>query len=78
MDIRTKTCLIIKKGCEYLVGTICFSTDLRWSRSPWDAWSTRTPEQAEAVAGKVDGTLRLFNPITGEEREYRGRRSNGH
>lgn len=29
MDIRTKTVLIIKRGDEYLVGTICFSTDLR-------------------------------------------------
>ena len=33
MDIRTKTVLIIKRGDEYLVGTICFSTDLRWSKS---------------------------------------------
>ena len=73
MNIREKTCLIIKRGCEYRVGTICFSTDLRWSRSPWDAWSTRKPEQAEAVAGKVGGILMLFNPITGDEREYQGR-----
>jgi len=48
MDIREKTVLIIKKGGEYLVGTILYSTDLRWSLSPWDAWATRTRENAEA------------------------------
>ena len=69
MDIREKTVLIIKKGGEYLVGTILCSTDLRWSLSPWDAWATRTRENAEAVAEKVDGTVMLFNPIVGQIRE---------
>jgi len=71
MDIRKKTCLIIKKGPEFLVGTICFSTELRWSRSPWDAWSTRSWQQAEAVAGKVGGTVMLFNPVAKQIREAR-------
>ena len=31
MDIRKKTCLIVKKNKEYLAGRIIFSTDLRWS-----------------------------------------------
>ena len=69
MDIREKTCLIIKKGNEFLVGTICFSTDLRWSISPWDAWATRIWQQAEAVAGKVGGTVMLFNPVEKQIRE---------
>lgn len=71
MDIRKKTVLIIKKGGEYLVGTILYSTDLRWSASPWDAWATRTREFAEAVAEKVGGTVMLFNPIVGQVREAR-------
>ena len=38
MDIREHTCLVIRRGPEYLVGTILYSTDLRWSRNVWDAW----------------------------------------
>ena len=68
MDIREKTVLIIKRGDEYLVGTICFSTDLRWSKSKYDAWATRQREDAERVARAVGGTVMLFNPIVNEER----------
>ena len=63
MDIRKQTCLIIKKGNEFLVGTICFSTDLRWSIYASDAWRTRDKQIAEMVAGKVGGELVLYNPI---------------
>lgn len=63
MDIRTKTCIIIRKDGEYLVGTILYSTDLRWSGSPYDAWQTRRKEDAERVARKVGGEMVLFNPI---------------
>ena len=63
MDIRRETCIIIRKDGEYLVGTILFSTDLRWSWSPYDAWRTRRKEDAERVAGKVGGEMVLFNPI---------------
>lgn len=69
MDIREATVLIIRKGNEFLVGTICFSTDLRWSISPWDAWATRERRQAETVAGKVGGTVMLFNPVAKQIRE---------
>ena len=62
-EIRKKTCLIIRKGNEFLVGTILWSTDLRWSRSPYDAWNTRNRGDAERVAREVDGELVLFNPI---------------
>ena len=69
MDIRRQTGLIIRKGTEYLVGTILYSTDLRWSRSPWDAWITRRKDAAERVAGKVGGEIMLFNPVAGQIRE---------
>ena len=74
MNIRTKTCLIIRRGAEYLVGTILYSTDLRWSRSPWDAWRTRSRESAEKVAAAGGGELWLFNPIAGQIREVRHER----
>lgn len=61
--IRRKTCIIIRKGNEFLVGTILWSTDLRWSRSPYDAWSTRDRRDAERVARAVGGEMVLFNPI---------------
>lgn len=68
MDIRTKTCIIIRKDGEFLVGTILFSTDLRWSTSPYDAWSTRRKEDAERVAGAVGGEMVLFNPVARQMR----------
>ena len=68
MDIRTKTCIIIRKDGEYLVGLIMYSTDLRWSDSPYDAWSTRRKEDAKRVARKVGGEMVLFNPIVRQMR----------
>ena len=50
MDVREKTVLIIRREGLYLVGTICFSTELRWSISKYDAWTTRRREDAERVA----------------------------
>ena len=70
-DIRRKTCLIIRRGNEYLVGTILYSTDLRWSRSPWDAWATRDREKARMVAEKVGGVPVLFNPVAGQMKNRR-------
>ena len=69
MDIRELTCLIIKKGNEFLVGTICFSTDLRWSIYASDAWRTRDKKIAEMVARKVGGVIMLYNPVINEMRE---------
>lgn len=69
MDIRRKTQLIIRRGPDFLVGTILYSTDLRWSSSPWDAWGTRDRETAEKVARLVDGELYLWNPVAGQLRE---------
>ena len=58
MNIREKTVLIIQRENEYLVGRIIGSRDLRWSGSPWDAWTTRNKEDAERVAGMVGGQHR--------------------
>ena len=69
MDIREHDCVIIRKGNEYLVGRIIFSTDLRWSTSAYDAWRTRDQEAAQRVAGKVGGQMMLFNPIVGKIRK---------
>lgn len=68
MDIRKETGLIIRKDGEYLVGTILYSTDLRWSRSPWDAWRTRKRADAARVAAAVGGEILLFNPVAGQIR----------
>ena len=69
MNIRKQTRLIVKRGSEFLVGTILYSTDLRWSRSPWDAWGTRSREKAEMIARRTGGEIWLFNPIAGQLRE---------
>lgn len=70
-DIRRKTGLIIRKGNLFLVGTILYSTDLRWSASPYDAWITRNVEAARRVADKVGGEIWLFNPPAGQKRAYK-------
>ena len=67
-DIRTKTCIIIRKNSEYLVGYIVFTDELRWSGSPYDAWKTRNREKAAEVARKVGGVMVLFNPIVNQRK----------
>lgn len=68
MDIRKATCIIIRKDGEYLVGTILYSEELRWSGSPYDAWRTRRKEDAARVAGKVGGEMVLFNPVVNQRK----------
>ena len=70
-DIRRCTVVIIKRGAEFLVGRIPYTTELRWSRSPYDAWNTWKKKSAQAVADIVGGDLWLFNPIVGQLREIR-------
>lgn len=67
-DIRRKTCIIIRKNSEYLVGTIMYSTDLRWSIYTHDAWRTRDMEEAEKIARRVGGVMVLFNPILNQKK----------
>ena len=69
MDIRLKTGLIVKRGAEFLVGKIMYSTEYRWSDSPYDAWFTRDREAAEFVAHRCGGDLWLFNPVAGQLKE---------
>ena len=69
MNIRKATRVIIRRGPVFLVGTILYSRDLRWSASPWDAWGTRDMEKAERIARKTGGDLWLFNPVSGQLRE---------
>lgn len=67
-EVRKKTCIIIRKNGQYLVGTVCFSRDLRWSENRYDAWRTRDREEAESVARETGGIMLLFNPIVNQER----------
>lgn len=66
MNIREQTGIIVGKDGMFLVGAIIGSTQLRWSLSPWDAWTTREREQAERVANRVGGVQFLFNPVAGQ------------
>lgn len=70
MDIRRKTCLIIRKNGEYLVGFNVMTLDLNWSQSCYDAWRTRDKEKARAIAQRCGGTLMLFNPVAGQLKVY--------
>lgn len=70
-DIREKTCLIIRKGKEYLVARVVWSSsELKWSTSAWEAWSTRSREKAEKVAELTGGEIMMFNPIIGRVQKY--------
>ena len=66
--LRKETCIIIRKHGEYLVGSVLYSEDLRWSGSMYDAWRTRDREEARDVARETGGVLVLFNPIIGKTR----------
>ena len=69
MNVRRCTVLIVKRGSQFLVGRIPYSTELRWSTSQYDAWKTREREAAQKVARIVGGDLWLFNPVVGQIRE---------
>lgn len=64
LKVKTKTCLIIGKDGEFLVGAS--ASGLRWSQSPYDAWSTRDKMKAFRVSWAIRGRLFLFNPIVGQ------------
>lgn len=68
MDIRTKTCIIIRRNGYFLQGKKWFSEEILWTWSAYDAWRTRNREEAEEVARETGGVMVLFNPITGEKR----------
>ena len=66
--LRKETCIIIRKHGEYLVGSILYSEDLRWSGSMYDAWRTRDREEARNVARETGGVMVLFNPIVNQRK----------
>lgn len=66
MDIRKKTCLVVKKGRLYLVGYNQWMGQLNWSQNVYDAWRTRDRMAARMVQQQVDGILCLFNPPAGQ------------
>ena len=72
MNPRLCTVLIVKRGAEYLVGRIPYSMEYRWSKSPYDAWTTRERDTARKVARRVGGDLWLWNPIAGQLKELGG------
>ena len=65
-SLRKETCIIIRKHGEYLVGSILYAEDMRWSGSPYDAWRTRDRDEARDVARETGGVMVLFNPIIGK------------
>lgn len=67
--LKQATVLIVRRGVDFLVARISYSLEFRWSRSAYDAWSTRSAEKARKVAEMLGGDLWLFNSITGELRE---------
>lgn len=69
MDVRMKTCLIVKKGNEFVVCRQVGTGNIRWTTSPWEAWNTRIRANARSVAEKVGGEVFLFNPVVGHIRK---------
>ena len=67
-DIRKKTCVIIRKNGQYLVGHVMGTNMLRWSESIYEAWRTRDRVKAGEVARKTGGIMVLFNPIVGQRK----------
>ena len=67
--LKQATVLVVRRGVDFLVARIPYSLEFRWSRSAYDAWSTRSAETDRKVAEMLGGDLWLFNGITGELRE---------
>lgn len=67
-ELRKRTCIVIRKDGEFLVGRICYSKELRWSIYVNDAWQTRNREAARWFAARTGGEMMLFNPIVGQMR----------
>ena len=63
MDIRTKTCIIIRKNRLFLQGKECFTNDPKWTQYRHQAWRTRNRQKAERIARIVGGVMVLYNPI---------------
>lgn len=64
-DIRKSTCIIVERNGYYLVAADVFG-NIRWSRSPYDAYRIRQKMIAYKLAWRVGGSALLFNPIVGK------------
>lgn len=61
--VSERTVVIIGREGKYITGTVLGGRTLKWSSSPYDAWSTRSIGIARIIAEQVGGDLFLFNPI---------------
>lgn len=73
--LQRKTCIIIGRNGEYLVGWNYIMRRLNWSFSHYDAWRTRSPEKAEMVARRANARMFLFNPVVGRIAPYKPART---
>lgn len=61
--VSERTVVIIGRDGKYITGTVLGGRTLKWSSSPYDAWSTRSIGIARIIAEQVGCDLFLFNPI---------------
>lgn len=64
--IRKRTAIVIERDGMYLMAATEYHVPV-WSMYIYDAWRTRSPEDASRVADAVDGNLWLFNSATGQK-----------
>lgn len=64
--VSERTVVIIGRDGKYITGTVLGGRTLKWSSSPYDAWSTRSVGIARIIAEQVDGDLYLFNPVVSQ------------
>ena len=68
-NVRKATRIVIRRNGEYLVGKDMLQPKLRWSWSIYDAWRTKSAEDARKVAIATGGIMVLFNPVINREQE---------
>lgn len=71
MNIRRKTCLIVRKDGKYFVAYCPMTQRLKWSESIYDAWRTRDKNAAIRASRILGGVPVLFNPIVGQIADYK-------
>ena len=71
IDIRRKTCIIIRKDGEYVASRMMRSNYIRMTIYAHEAAKTRDRALAERVARAIGGTMMLYNDITRDIREMK-------
>ena len=64
--VSERTVVIIGRDGKYITGTVLGGRTLKWSSSPYDAWSTRSIGIARIIAEQVGCDLFLFNPVVSQ------------